>query len=103
MVNESEAELLQPYGVKTLVITQGAAGAGWSAMASASFARGPAEARDTTGAGDTFLAVMLASALLRDVEPDDLALAHASRAAAITVSRRGRSAPFPMPGNSPPC
>mgnify|MGYP003585661343 CR=1 FL=1 len=28
VVNESEAELLQPYGVKTLVITQGAAGAG---------------------------------------------------------------------------
>ncbi len=27
VVNESEAELLQPYGVKTLVITQGAAGA----------------------------------------------------------------------------
>ncbi|MDP0902274.1 ribokinase, partial [Klebsiella pneumoniae] len=27
VVNESEAELLQPYGVITLVITQGAAGA----------------------------------------------------------------------------
>lgn len=38
---------------------------------------------------------MLASALLRDVEPDDLALAHASRAAAITVSRRGTLSAFP--------
>ena len=77
VVNESEAELLQPYGVKTLVITQGA------------------EALDTTGAGDTFLAVMLASALLRGVAPDALALAHASRAAAITVSRRGTVSAFP--------
>ena len=55
----------------------------------------PAEALDTTGAGDTFLAVMLASALLRDVAPDALALAHASRAAAITVSRRGTLSAFP--------
>jgi ribokinase len=39
---------------------------------------------------------MLASAL-RGVAPDALALAHASRAAAITVSRRGRSARFPAP------
>ncbi|PLO23901.1 ribokinase, partial [Klebsiella pneumoniae] len=55
----------------------------------------PAEALDTTGAGDTFLAVMLASALLRGVAPDALALAHASRAAAITVSRRGTLSAFP--------
>lgn len=41
------------------------------------------------------LAVMLASALLRGVAPDALALAHASRAAAITVGRRGTSARFP--------
>jgi ribokinase len=32
---------------------------------------------------------MLASALLRGVAPDDLALAHASRAAAITVGDGG--------------
>ncbi|HIH6602345.1 TPA: PfkB family carbohydrate kinase, partial [Klebsiella michiganensis] len=54
-----------------------------------------AEALDTTGAGDTFLAVMLASAILRGVAPDALALAHASRAAAITVSRRGTLSAFP--------
>ncbi|EJR0220639.1 PfkB family carbohydrate kinase [Raoultella planticola] len=96
VVNESEAELLQPYGVKTLVITQGAAGAWLVRDGQRQFCpAAPAEARDTTGAGDTFLAVMLASALLRDVEPDDLALAHASRAAAITVSRRGTLSAFP--------
>lgn len=96
VVNESEAELLQPYGVKTLVITQGAAGAWLVRDGQRQFCpAAPTEARDTTGAGDTFLAVMLASALLRDVEPDDLALAHASRAAAITVSRRGTLSAFP--------
>ncbi len=104
MVNESEAELLQPYGVKTLVITQGAAGAWLVQEGQRQFCPAvPAEALDTTGAGDTFLAVMLASALLRGVAPDALALAHASRAAAITVSRRGRSARFPAAMSSPPC
>ncbi|SUQ58668.1 ribokinase [Raoultella terrigena] len=65
-------------------------------MASAGFSpAAAAEALDTTGAGDTFLAVMLASALRRGVAPDALALAHASRAAAITVSRRGTFSAFP--------
>lgn len=96
VVNESEAELLQPYGVKTLVITQGAAGAWLVQEGQRQFCPAvPAEALDTTGAGDTFLAVMLASALLRGVAPDALALAHASRAAAITVSRRGTLSAFP--------
>lgn len=96
VVNESEAELLQPYGVKTLVITCGAAGAWLIRDGQRQFCpAAPAEALDTTGAGDTFLAVMLASALLRDVEPDRLALTHASRAAAITVSRRGTLSAFP--------
>ena len=96
VVNESEAELLQPYGVKSLVITQGAAGAWLVQEGQRRFCPAvPAEALDTTGAGDTFLAVMLASALLRGVAPDALALAHASRAAAITVSRRGTLSAFP--------
>ncbi len=97
VVNESEAELLQPYGVKTLVITRGRRRRpGWSREGLRQFCPAvPAEALDTTGAGDTFLAVMLASALLRGVAPDALALAHASRAAAITVSRRGTLSAFP--------
>ncbi|CAI2036861.1 Ribokinase [Serratia ficaria] len=96
VVNESEAELLQPYGVKTLVITRGAAGAWLLREGQRQFCSAlPVEALDTTGAGDTFLAVMLASALLRGVAPDGLALAHASRAAAITVSRRGTLSAFP--------
>ncbi|PJR64757.1 ribokinase [Raoultella sp. T31] len=96
VVNESEAELLQPYGVKTLVITEGAAGAWLIREGQRQFCPAiPAAALDTTGAGDTFLAVMLASAILRNVAPDGLALTHASRAAAITVSRRGTLSAFP--------
>ena len=86
VVNQPEAELLQPAGVNTLVITQGAAGALLMRGNQRVFC--PAinvAAVDTTGAGDTFLAVLLASALLRGVAPDLLALQHASAAAAITV------------------
>lgn len=96
VVNESEAAELQPQGVTTLVITQGAAGAWLVSDGQRRFCPAvAAEAVDTTGAGDTFLAVMLASALLRGVAPDTLALTHASRAAAITVSRRGTFSAFP--------
>nr|VUD35372.1 ribokinase [Raoultella sp. NCTC 9187] len=103
-MNESEAEQLQPYGVPTLVITQGAAGAWLVRDGQRRFSpAAAAEALDTTGAGDTFLAVMLASALRRGVAPDALALAHASRAAAITVSRRGTFSAFPTATSSPPC
>ncbi|WP_258960695.1 PfkB family carbohydrate kinase, partial [Klebsiella pneumoniae] len=49
VVNESEAELLQPYGVKTLVITQGAAGAWLVQEGQRQFCPAvPAEALDTT-------------------------------------------------------
>ncbi|MBJ9999657.1 ribokinase [Erwinia sp. S38] len=96
VVNESEAAELQPHGVTTLVITQGAAGAWLVSEGQRRFCPAvAAEAVDTTGAGDTFLAVMLASALLRGVAPDTLALTHASRAAAITVGRRGTFSAFP--------
>lgn len=84
VVNESEAEQLQPYGVPTLVITQGAAGAAGSRWPAPVLRLPPPRPPNTTGAGDAFLAVMLASALRRGVAPDALALAHASRAAAIT-------------------
>lgn len=96
VVNQPEADLLQPAGVNTLVITQGAAGALLIRGNQRMFC--PAinvAAVDTTGAGDTFLAVLLASALLRGVAPDLLALQHASAAAAITVSRTGTLNAFP--------
>lgn len=96
VVNQLEADLLEPAGVKTLVITQGAAGAWLISDSGRQFCPAmPVQAVDSTGAGDTFLAVMLASALLRSVEPDWLALQHASAAAAITVSRTGTVNAFP--------
>ncbi|AIR62363.1 carbohydrate kinase [Cedecea neteri] len=96
VVNESEAEQLQPYTVRSLVVTQGATGAWLIQAGQRQFCPAfPAEALDTTGAGDTFLAVMLASTILRGVAPDALALTHASKAAAITVSRRGTLSAFP--------
>lgn len=96
VVNQHEAELLQPAGVATLVITQGAAGAELITHSQRHFCPAtPVQAVDSTGAGDTFLAVLLASALLRGVAPDALALKHASAAAAITVSRTGTLNAFP--------
>lgn len=96
VVNQHEAELLQPVGIPTLVITQGAAGAELITDAQYHFCPAtPVQVVDSTGAGDTFLAVLLASALLRGVAPDALALQHASAAAAITVSRTGTLKAFP--------
>lgn len=50
---------------------------------------------DTTGAGDTFLAVAVASACLRGSSLDKLALLHAAKAAAITIKSYGTRSAFP--------
>lgn len=55
----------------------------------------PAIVVDTTGAGDTFMSVALASSARRNCRLDRLAIEHAVRAAAITVSRRGTQSAFP--------
>ncbi|MDE1186831.1 MAG: PfkB family carbohydrate kinase [Pantoea sp.] len=98
VVNQGEAALLlpmlPPHG--SLITTLGAAGAQLQRdQQSWQVAAVKAEVIDTTGAGDTFLAVMLASSLLRQTLPDALALRHATAAAAITVSRRGTWGAFP--------
>ncbi|WP_338571913.1 ribokinase [Erwinia billingiae] len=96
VLNQHEAALLKPEGVKTLVVTHGSQGALLKTPDNEAFCPAiPVTAVDSTGAGDTFLAVMLASALLRDTEIDKLALTHASQAAAITVSRAGTYSAFP--------
>lgn len=97
VLNQHEAAELKPVGVKTLVVTHGSQGARLTTPSRQQFC--PAEAAqaiDTTGAGDTFLAVMLASALLRQTPIDTLALTHAAKAAAQTVSRRGTRSAFPQ-------
>lgn len=96
ILNQHEAALLRPAGVKMLVVTHGAQGAWLNTLDTQRFCPAtPANVVDTTGAGDTFLAVMLASALLRESQIDELALTHASKAAAITVSRPGTFSAFP--------
>lgn len=50
---------------------------------------------DTTGAGDTYLAVAIASASRRGVALDAVALTHAAQAAAYTISVHGTRSAFP--------
>lgn len=95
--NSAAAEWLMQSGVRHVVLTLGADGA-LLASQGASIALVPAvatQAIDTTGAGDTFMAVALASAALRGVELDIRAIAHAASASALTVSRRGTRSAFP--------
>ncbi|WP_454855788.1 ribokinase [Rhizobium binxianense] len=107
-LNEGEAEaltgatgsraaaILIEKGVRQVVITLGAKGA-------ALFGNGPdvtvgainVTAVDTTGAGDTFAGVALASAVGRGCSLDRRALEEAVAAAALTVSRKGTRSAFP--------
>lgn len=109
VVNQLEAQLLSgeddisaaatrllKNGVKQLIITLGADGAllqdgeGQQRVAAA-----PVNVVDTTGAGDTFLAVMLASALKRQLPLLLRDLQGAAAASAITISRTGTLSAFP--------
>jgi ribokinase len=101
-VNEGEAEAvggvdgLMAQGVGRVALTLGQRGARLiSAGADEAVAAAPATIVDTTGAGDCFMATALASAALRGVDVDARALAHAARAAALTVSRPGTMRAFP--------
>ncbi|MCD2180443.1 ribokinase [Rhizobium sp. GN54] len=90
-------EKLLQSGVRHVVLTLGGDGA-LLASRGAEIASIPAVATtaiDTTGAGDTFMAVALASAALRGVELDTRAIGHAAAASALTVSRRGTRSAFP--------
>lgn len=103
-VNEGEAaacggvEGLLARGVAAVVLTRGGQGARLiEARGTAEVPAAPATVVDTTGAGDSFMATALASAALRGVAVDARALAHAARAAALTVSRPGTMRAFPTP------
>jgi ribokinase len=82
-------------GARRVVVTLGRDGAllcdagGVTTVAAA-----PTLVRDTTGAGDTFVAVLAAALMIREM-PRQHALLAAARAAAITVSRPGTLAAFP--------
>lgn len=91
------AERLLQSGVRHVVLTLGGDGAMLASQGQEP-ATIPAIATnvvDTTGAGDTFMAVALASAALRGVELDIRAIGHATAASALTVSRRGTRSAFP--------
>lgn len=101
-VNEGEADLLG--GVAAIlaatagevVLTRGARGAALvRPSGETEVPAHPCEVVDTTGAGDCFMAVSLASAALRGVPLDGRALRHAARASAHTVGRAGTVAAFP--------
>ncbi|UXT43569.1 ribokinase [Agrobacterium leguminum] len=83
-------------GVGLVIITLGGQGCVLvSADSALDVPAAPAAIIDTTGAGDCFTGVALASAMLRGVTVDARALEDASRAAAITVGRRGTQDAFP--------
>lgn len=95
-------------GPAMVVVTRGAAGPwGVTAAGEAAFEAPRVEVADTVGAGDSFMAALLSGIVdrgldgaqnrdaLRGLPTEALAelLAHASRAAAITVSRPGANPP----------
>lgn len=101
-VNEDEAAALGgdarllAQGVAEVVLTLGARGATLVRTgARIDVPATPCTVVDTTGAGDCFMAVALASAALRGVALDARALRHAARAAAWTVGRAGTVSAFP--------
>ncbi|TIS47567.1 ribokinase [Mesorhizobium sp.] len=94
--SDAAAAKLHARGVRDVVLTLGADGALLSGGgAPLRVAAMPANVVDTTGAGDTFMGVALASAFLRGTRLDELALIHATRASALTVSRKGTLGAFP--------
>lgn len=97
VLNEHEAQLLKPpVNHVCTIITQGSKGVVLTYQSThCEVPCFPAQVVDTTGAGDTFLAVMLASSILRKTFPDAKALQHGAEAAAITVSQQGTYNAFP--------
>ncbi len=96
---ENAAHWLMRRGVKQVVLTSGGDGA--VLVTAEETVKVPAIACrvvDTTGAGDTFMGVALASAAMRSSRIDRMALEHAVKAAAITVSRPGTRSAFPTVG-----
>jgi ribokinase len=93
--NAAAAYLLE-RGLREVVLTLGHKGA---ILANAeemiAIPAYPSAVVDTTGAGDTFMSVALASSALRKCRLDRLAIEHAVKAAAVTVSRKGTQSAFP--------
>jgi fructokinase len=98
---EVAARRLLTLGPAAVVVTRGPDGATWFAdHAMVDIASLHVEVADTIGAGDTFGAAMIDAlwdrGSLADLPPEEIAdvLAHAARAAAVTVSRPGADPPY---------
>ena len=101
-VNEGEAQALGgadallAAGVGQVVLTLGAGGARLiDPRGGQDVPAVPAQVVDTTGAGDCFMAVALASGALRGARLDARSLTHGAAAAALAVSRAGTVGAFP--------
>lgn len=94
------ARHLLGLGPGAVVVTRGGAGATWvGSEHTVDVAALPVQVADTIGAGDTFGAAIIDALWGRspdDLTPGDIAgvLAHAARAAAVTVSRPGADPPY---------
>jgi fructokinase len=103
------ARNLLGLGPAAVIVTRGADGATWvGASGEVEIASLPVQVADTIGAGDTFGAALVDALwerdrlgadrrqALRDLPAEEVAdvLAHAARAAAITVSRPGADPPY---------
>ncbi len=79
-------------------MTRGGDGATWFGVTVVEVASQPVDVADTIGAGDTFGAAVIDAVWDRglNLTPDEIAevLAHAARAAAVTVSRPGANPPY---------
>lgn len=92
---------LLALGPTAVVVTRGGAGATWfGAGGTVEVASLPVAVADTIGAGDTFGAAVIDALWdrgpLRELSAETIAavLAHAARAAAVTVSRPGADPPY---------
>ena len=93
---ETAARAILAAGSRQAAVTLGHAGALFAGAGGV--VRVPAEPAsvvETTGAGDTFTGVALASALLRGVRLDRAAIEAGTRAAALTIARYGTRRAFP--------
>ncbi|WP_459973366.1 PfkB family carbohydrate kinase [Nocardioides pyridinolyticus] len=97
---ESAARQLLTLGPAAVVVTRGGEGATWVTEAGVvEVASLPVEVADTIGAGDTFGAAVIDALWGRPLDrltTDEVeeVLAHAARAAAVTVSRPGADPPY---------
>jgi len=92
---EQAARHLRALGPRAVVVTRGGEGAMWFGEGDVVVGAAVRVAvADTIGAGDTFSAAMLDALWDRPDRPVEEVLAHASRAAAVTVSRPGADPPY---------